>query len=319
MKYLTPVIFFVYLLLLVAITTVVGCDERQVFDPTEVLSYDPEAIQPELPVIQPPPLDIQDLLWGDLDALIEGEARGEYDSAYVEQRVAEITAQREFYKKYIDADGIAIIGSDYIEDRYFYAACEIVLAMTAKHPELRKHLAATYDERPETNLDGSPLVPRRNFAMVFYHTDQGVGMLPEYKGRKPFSVGWCNLKRCYSVVQKYPNGDISLRVFVHEFAHALDWAIRMEDSTFYTRLEAAYDAVADDETSYWGGGGAALEALTEYWAHSTVRWFYRFSLPTAFGESHLKRFREKDPLMYALLAEYYDFVYLGDIESKVYQ
>ena len=309
-----------YVLIAIAMLTLLSCGEEgyRIDNLTGItpLLEPTERVEPQPSTLGPPPLELQNLLWGDLDSILKMK---QSLPAYVEQRVAEITAQREFYKKYIDADGIAIIGNNYIEDRYFYAAREIVLAMTAKHPELRKHLAATYDERPETNLDGWPLVPRRNFAMVFYHTDQGVGMLPEYKGRKPFSIGWCSLKRCYSSVQRYPNGDISLRVFVHEFAHALDWAIRMEDSTFYTRLEAAYDAVADDETSYWGGGGAALEALTEYWAHSTVRWFYRFSLPTEFGESHHKRFREKDPLLYALLEEYYDFQYLGGFESKVYE
>ena len=73
-----------------------------------------------------------------------------------------------YYTKYIDAEGIAIVGSDWVRDEQFYAAREIVLLMTSKRPELREPLSLktgfriillSADEPPdsefELSIDGS--------------------------------------------------------------------------------------------------------------------------------------------------------------------
>ena len=112
-----------------------------------------------------------------------------------------------------------------------------------------------------------------------------------------------------------------MSVFIHEFAHALNYAFNLFDATFEERLKVAYaDAKANDD-SYWGrydGGANSAEATSgEYWAWCSARWFTRFSLPTKFGEQHHSHFREKDPMMYALLDDIYDFTYLDDIEVRL--
>ena len=120
------------------------------------LSGDPDTA----PVPGPPPPEIAALLWGDIEAVkakladvtedgvyetedgrtihdTEGVARDRF--AY---EIDFIETQRTYYQKYIDADGIAIIGgSDEVDDVFFYAARKVVLGMTAKRPETRDWLS----------------------------------------------------------------------------------------------------------------------------------------------------------------------------------
>ena len=51
-------------------------------------------------------------------------------------------APRKFYTKFIAADGIAIVGSDNVDDAFFQMARHIVLVMTSKLPRLREALSA---------------------------------------------------------------------------------------------------------------------------------------------------------------------------------
>ena len=70
----------------------------------------------------PIPDDIYELLWGHWTA-------------------AGLSAPRDYYTKYIDAGGIAIVGGDGVNDGLFQAARHVVLVMTSKVPGLREALA----------------------------------------------------------------------------------------------------------------------------------------------------------------------------------
>ena len=194
--------------------------------------------------------------------------------------------------------------------------------MTSKRPELLKHLTPQREKRlmsPTGNFG----VPRHNFRIVLV-LPGGKPAIPDIIKQDSYPLGWCGIVFCVSTVQEnplYPD-NISLGIFIHEFAHAIHYAIRQIDPTIDERMQAAYAAVANDVDAYWGGGApdnAALENAGEYWAFSVRRWFLRFTLPTGLGESHHTRFRERDPLMYALLGEWFDLRYLGGIESKTYE
>ena len=339
MKNLMPIIFFIYVFLLLALIAILGCEEGDIAEPIEgvFFGYDQGSVETQLPALSPPP-EIQVLLWGDEDAyveqfkdvlddgIIETDRGPVHDTesvmpAYFRKRIAEIRARKAYYTKYIDAGGVAIIGNAYISDRYFYAAREIVFVMTAKHPQLREHMALRKEKRPKTTPYGDYRVLKRIFALVLFHTDQGFNSLPEYKDTKQWSIGFCGLERCVSPVQLYPGKDIMyMSTFVHEFAHTMHWAILMVDPTFQERLDAAYADVVYRKNSYWGGnnsgGTAVLSSSTEYWAYTATRWFFQFTLPTRFGEQHHKRFWERDPLMYALMQEWFDFQYLGYIKKR---
>ena len=283
--------------------------------------------------VGPVPEDLAILLWGDLDAyiedledvlddgIIETDEGQVHDSAnimpkYFRDRIAEIRQQRAFYGKYISAGGVVIIGSQFLEDRCFYAARAVVLGMTSKMPKLRERLSPTHEAR--VNLTGKLAVPDSEFRMVIHdplHTEA----IPErHSGQMASIIGSCGLEFCHATTAIYEdhngNAALSMNTFIHEFAHAIHYAMNLFDATFEQRLEAAYADVLNNPDSYWMGavGAAPLMNWKEYWAWSSVKWFTRFSLPTKFGEQHHARFRENDPMMYALLKEFYDFKYLND-------
>ena len=305
--------FRVWLLLLIAFL-VCGCSDLS--RPLRVIQAGGDQDIP----IGPVPAAVADLVWGDEDALrqtmqeiLENHGPNAPVSYYL-NRIAMIHEQKAYYQKYIDAGGIAIMGSDFLEDAYFYAARAVVLKMTAKRPDLRKHLTPIREHRPLTNAVGNLRVPRRTFRLILSHPEIEQIDIPEVRSPRR-KIGWCTLDKCLITVQREPlKNEIHTSVLIHEFAHALHYAINRVDPTFEDRLKAAYDAVLGDPESFWSGdpGAAALEGFSEYWAFSAERWFARLSLPTRHGAWQHKRFREKDPLMYELLAEWFDFVYLGE-------
>ena len=304
---------FKMLMLLFILTIMCGCDPEPTLNvllsggDTEVIGSVPD--------------DIATILWGDLDALTEQLAAIDETHVwwdYLTERVTLIRAQYAYYQKYINAGGVAVIGAADVPDRFFYASREMILGMTSKRPELLQHLTPQHEDRL-VSPTGNAGVPRHNFRMVIVLA----GDQPLPPDIESVGLGWCGIKYCVASVRGTSSSEsIRLSIFAHEFAHALHYAIRQIDPTIDARLQAAYDAVANDVNGYWGGGAphnAALEHAGEYWAFSVNRWFRRFTLPTRFGEQHHTRFRERDPLMYALLSEWFDFRYLGDIESKRYE
>ena len=303
-----------HLLQVIALTLFIcGCSD--VLKPLEVIRAAGDA---EV-AIEPVPAEIANLVWGDEDALRQSmqeilENEPNAPVSYFVNKIAMIQEQKAYYQKYIDAGGIAIMGSDFLEDAYFYAARAVVLGMTAKRPELREHLTPIREQRPLTNAVGNPRVPRRTFRLILSHPEIEQIDIPEV--RSPHrKLGWCTLDKCLITVQRVSvKNEIHTGFLIHEFAHAMHFAINVVDLTFQDRLQAAYDAVLGDPESFWYGSrdAAALQSSTEYWAFSADRWFTRFTLPMGRGERNHARFREGDPLMYALLQEYFDFVYLGE-------
>ena len=53
-------------------------------------------------------------------------------------------AQEEYYNRYIDADGITIIGNAIIPDEVYIAAKDTILIMTSKHPSLRERFRGNH-------------------------------------------------------------------------------------------------------------------------------------------------------------------------------
>ena len=232
----------------------------------------------------------------------------------VKQIVSEL-----YYTKYIDAGGVAILGSGYIPDQYFYAARELVLEMTSKRPELRGLLAFTDQER--LNLTGATYVPSPTFRIILFHANQGAGAIPELFPRPASGIGWCSGSRCVIPVglktvltEDAPDvGEVRINiasVFIHEFAHAIHFAIRLIDATFDDCLNAAYAEAIANESAF-------ASSPVEHWAVAAQNWFRLFSIPeNTRAETQYVRFRERNPLMHALMAEWFDLKYLGDVDSQ---
>ena len=318
--------FFVFFLLLFC---VFGCgDEGVLLD-----GLVPSGPSP-LRDVGPVPEDIQAILWGkDVDTLmVELEtaftlAPGIDRDIQTKHLIHKICLRREqeaFHSKYISAGGVAIMGNKILDDRFFYVARDLVLGMTHKRPELRELLSPSRENRPGATQHPPQhdvtrqQTPSRKFRMILSHahtaipeTHLGGGVI--HYPIVPLGTAGGH----YAIVPAYYFHDVLgfVAVFVHEFAHAIHFAIRLLDPTFDDRLAAAYDT-AKENGSYFSSGDHALRNKSEYWAESAQRWFTVLSREEQ--ESLHDEFRRRDPLMSDLLAEWFDLIYLGDVKSKEY-
>ena len=183
-------------------------------------------------VHSPIPDDVYDLLWGHWTAV-------------------GLSAPRDYYTKYIDADGIAIVGGDLVDDRFFQAARHIALVMTAKLPGIRD--ALSYNQPGGINGERVPF----RFVLT-EHFSKDVENLPEYANANidgiKYWLGSCGPLICRADVAWPPDewgyeraGMIGIETIIHEMTHAIQGAIveRNLVSNFVERLGAAFNKEMD--------------------------------------------------------------------------
>ena len=160
---------------------------------------------------------------------------------------AGLSAPRDYYTKYIDADGIAIVGGDTVHDGLFQKARHTVLVMTAKMPALREALGIT---TPGTGTGtgipfrivlrqaafGDPSCPvicneqgcepDRNICPD--KTGDYVRAIPEIgQGYQPSGTGqFYAYPLAIVAAGTWPEGtrsagELSMHALIHEFAHAI--------------------------------------------------------------------------------------------------
>ncbi|MDE0089536.1 MAG: hypothetical protein OXU23_27725 [Candidatus Poribacteria bacterium] len=232
-----------------------------------------------------------------------------YHSVYSDTAEQLKIEQKAYYKRYIDAEGITVVGPD-LPDWYFIEARRIILVMTSKRPELRETLSGDFymiipdpylpfDIIPEVRASavGKP----RPFAVCNTH----VNPIPKSKQ----VVGWC--------VGPIWQGNTEL--FAHEFAHALHTSIRILDSTFDDRLYRAYENAVED--NLWTLHLYVLDNLAfpfsdyyktnykEYWAEVVKYWFHRVGHGHYFKTS--QEFIEHDPQIGELILKWFPEVSLS--------
>ena len=205
-------------------------------------------------------------------------------------RVAELKAwQEEYYDRYVDAGGIAIVGNSGVGDAHYIRAGHIVLAMTAKRPEIREWLS----------------VENRFYMILAGDGDTtGWGYPPETR-HSSIRLGYANVAGCaINSTGGYCDGWVFggqgqrvFEIFVHEFAHAIDYAIT-------TRLDPGFDdavnrAYTEALTSGAWAGLYAEAAPGEYWAEGAVVWFYDVGPGRQF-ETY-EALEAHDPLLFSLL------------------
>ena len=256
------------------------------------------------------PIEIQELLWDDPEEekeklrliLQNPDEHPDWLPDTYRLRICKAEQQRLYYTKYIDAEGIAILGNSDVTDAEFHIARDTVLRMTVKHPELRQLLSATSGYRvilvpldelvldvPEFNCDGEPRDPSRDISRGGYF----------------FSVNRIGYDRlAASVGMKADHYD----TLVHEFAHSIHHRLRTSDSrlkhlgdpTFEDRLKKAYEKSIDFGT--WKGLYAETNH-SEYWAEGVRMWYYDIGTGRAFP-TH-EDFAARDPLLAELIDEWF--------------
>ncbi len=224
-------------------------------------------------VHSPIPNDVYELLWGH----------------YTQ---AGSTAPRDYYTKYIDAGGIAIVGGDLTEDALLQAARHIVLIMTSKLPGLREALS----------ID-TPGPGNQRFRLVVYDAfAYDAADLPELQGVQgaTFLGGHYTWPRAVGGMRSIKYGP-SAHIIVHEFTHAIhdtlvrhphlfpgfDRRLRNEYERqlehFRLREEAGIPLESDFGEPYPVCGGQndyQFVNVLEYWAHFVGNdWFDEMHSP----------------------------------------
>ena len=223
---------------------------------------------------------------------------------------------KDYYNRYVDADGIAIMGNADLEDKHFREARDVVLVMTAKRPELREAMRmqnegfymSVYDEIDRIP-DASELPENYIGAHVYKQIYGPSGSCGIYNGVPDPPNDWT----CYAVigqatvfVRSGPNvgpGTVYAHNVCHEFAHALDIKIKYLDPSFLNKLMHAYDTAK--ELGIWERHYAGVNHA-EYWAEGAVMWFYDIG-PRRLFETRASFF-EYDPLLAELLSEWFPVV-----------
>ena len=202
--------------------------------------------------------------------------------------------QKAYYKRYIDAGGIAIVGPETLADEDLIHARDIILVMTSRYPELRERLLSKHGtfymvlvpywddmlDMPERQLTYAHIRFRMGKAKderisipAACNTSTGPGATSVF--------GFCCAPAYFQPHHREP----MIRpgyTFTHEFAHALHYEMDRLKPGFKEKLKEISAKSPDGITWY------------EFWANYVVEiWFYhvgphdsRFKTYEDFLEKH---------------------------------
>ncbi|MCP4375446.1 MAG: hypothetical protein GY794_04640 [bacterium] len=203
-----------------------------------------------------------------------------------------------FYKKYINAAGIAVISSDKVSDYALLEAKYLICHMLDGRDDICKAMTAGkarmvimgINEFTTDVPEHSKLKPKG----FWDKRARGMGGNPH---RPATSCGEENLLRY--------KGDpyASENILIHEFAHAIHHiALTSTDKTFDKRLYQAYASAM--KKGLWKGKYASINRA-EYWAEAVQSWFDTNRKPDH-DHNHVntrKELKEYDPGVAKLVAE----------------
>ncbi len=318
-----------FLTILISFYSLFGCGHQDILTPQTIISLTEGEVQTELP----PELwnTIAEKRERHLNKLLEIGLHVEG----IPEQVAEETAQVEgikalqeaYYNRYIDTDGIAIIGNEKVADKHFIRARQAILIMTSKHPQLRERLR--FERGFYMILLAPPieLLPERYKAP--YNPDDPEATTHILNRSPFFNIVWngeifyiaytgrpsCNIGTglTTSKVIGYCEGPLitnsnpdpgthrpNLGIFVHEFTHALEIEMQRLDLNFQEeQLNAFLKATELDNfvTHY------SRTNPSEHFAESTEAWFYDIGEGRKFETE--EDFAKFNPILYELLRKWY--------------
>ncbi len=215
----------------------------------------------------------------------------------------------DFYKKYVNANGIHIISSGKVGDSVLTQAYKVIYAMTSYlKPEV---VAAMGKVNTKVAImgryEGTEDIPEHSYigrdpkslTLNWNLRARGLGGSIEF----PFTSGAEENVMAYQI-DKYHAEDI----LIHEFSHSIHLVgIYQVDSTINDKLEALL-AKAREEHRY--DNTYAQTDIAEYWAEGVQDWFnVNAEMPYADGKHNWVNTREElkayDPGLYDLIAQYF--------------
>ena len=260
-----------------------------------------------------------------------------YDALWGHWTEVGLSAPRDYYTKYIDAEGIAIVGGDLVHDKIFQVARHIVLVMTSKVPGLRDILS--YNQPGGYSGDEIPfrLVLTEHFSADFVNTPEyhNADNLRHFRGTFGSNIAradvyiipddWFDGKHKGENLVAYPH------TIVHEMVHAIEAALFYHNlvPTFNERLEAAFaremdkvrlyeearaaDAniselvAAGDLPLYCMANSNSHDNASEFWAVFVhTKWFQELwdpNLRVLSTNTEIERFSKECPLLFGITQE----------------
>ena len=187
--------------------------------------------------------------------------------------------------KHLDVEGIIVIGSDKVSDEAFYAAKDIVLKLTSKHPRIRGELKG-YE---------CYLVAPGESVASYLELDESGPMYYAYGCSLPPTNNF--LGRCASVIEW--DSEPNMGVFTHQFAYAIMYVIPRFDPNFLNLLNQAYGRA--QELGTWGNEQISFSAQ-KYWAEGVRLWCHDIREGGRFETK--ETFREHDSKLTEILDEW---------------
>ena len=195
-----------------------------------------------------------------------------------------------YYTKYGDVEGIAIIGSDGVDDNIFYKAKDIVLKVTSKHLQFRRDISGARIMLAARGTSIQNLPELREFE----YSQHGCSHI-----RMPGGV----VDFCASVVEW--DGHPNMGVFTHELGHAIEHSIRRLDNNFNSLVSQAYNRATALRT--WEDPRMSTN-MWEYWAEGVKLWTHDIGTGRRFETKDA--FIEHDPGLTGILD---NWLHVGDI------
>ena len=167
--------------------------------------------------------------------------------------------------KYLDVGEMTITGSDKVSDNAFYAAREIILTITAKHPEILSQLSG---------YEFILVVPGESLTAALgwkEHTSKPRGLALTQQE----SLGFPG--RFAALIER--KNRPSMETFVHEFGHAIHYVVSRMDPEFNPALNRAYNQAMNlglwaDKYFTPDNWKLQYSPVDEYWAEGVRMWYY---------------------------------------------
>lgn len=225
-----------------------------------------------------------------------------------------------FYRKSVDAGGIAVTASARVPDAALIAAQGIVEGMLSKRPDIRRRMIVMGErvgvlapdemitdlpeerdlKKPQLDDQRLTFCERKAYLQIAAMTDK------QYWNTRARGLGGLYTIGATENLLGYP-GSVYFgeNILVHEFSHAMLTAIEQADPRLYAEVEAAY---ANAKAKGLWKGSYSINTLQEYWAEGVQFWFdsnmaYRRAPSlTVLNHDDLKRY---DPMLWRALAKVY--------------
>lgn len=206
-----------------------------------------------------------------------------------------------FYRKYADADGVAVLGSNAPADSAIASACELVKSMLAERDDVRMALIRARARFAIIGRnEGTADIPEYGYGQRSQAERDRINQRARGLGGQVASCGEENIA-CLPG-DRYRDESIC----IHEFAHTIStYGVYRADRTFEMRLTQAFQRAS---MSGILDGTYRKESVQEYWAEGVQDWFSTNASARPSNGIHNEvdtpaELEELDPTLHALVDE----------------